>query len=88
VRPLTLVALAREAAAKVIVRPAFEGRPGNPVLWGCSHFARLAALTGDQGGRALFERYPVELLECGDPGIEIDVDTPEALAAARRRLAP
>jgi CTP:molybdopterin cytidylyltransferase MocA len=86
VRPLTLVALAREAEAKVIVRPSFDGRPGNPVLWGCSHFARLAKLTGDQGGRALFERYPVELLECGDPGIEIDVDTAEALEAARGRF--
>jgi CTP:molybdopterin cytidylyltransferase MocA len=86
VRPLTLVALAREAEAKVIVRPTFEGRPGNPVLWGRSHFARLGKLSGDQGGRALFERYPVELLECGDPGIAIDVDTPEALIAARERL--
>lgn len=86
VRPLTLAALAREAAAKIIVRPTCDGRPGNPVLWGCSHFARLSALSGDQGGRALFERYPVELLECGDPGIEIDIDTPEALEAARRRF--
>ena len=86
VRPLTLAALAREGDAKVIVRPTFEGRPGNPVLWGRGHFARLERLTGDQGGRALFERYPVELLECGDPGIEIDVDTPEALEAARAGL--
>ncbi len=86
VRPLTLMALAREEAAKVIVRPTFEGKPGNPVLWGCGHFNRLGQLTGDQGGRALFERYPVELLECGDPGILIDIDTPEALKAARMRL--
>jgi CTP:molybdopterin cytidylyltransferase MocA len=87
VRPLTLAALMREAGAKGIVRPTFEGRPGNPVLWGCSHFARLARLSGDQGGRALFERYPVELLECGDPGIEVDVDTAEALEKARERFA-
>ena len=86
IRPLTLVALAREAAAKVIVRPTSEGKPGNPVLWGCAHFNRLGKLIGDQGGRALFERYPVELLECGDPGILIDIDTPEALASARERL--
>jgi CTP:molybdopterin cytidylyltransferase MocA len=86
IRPLTLVALAREAAAKVIVRPTSDGKPGNPVLWGCAHFNRLGKLIGDQGGRALFERYPVELLECGDPGILIDIDTPEALASARERL--
>jgi molybdenum cofactor cytidylyltransferase len=86
VRPLTLMALAREEAAKVIVRPTFEGRPGNPVLWGKGHFQRLGQLTGDQGGRTLFERYPVELLEVGDPGIAIDIDTQEALAGARERL--
>ena len=86
VRPLTLVALAREADSRIIVRPTCEGRPGNPVLWGRSHFNRLGKLTGDQGGRALFERFPFELLECGDPGIEIDIDTPEALVAARERL--
>ena len=88
VRPLTLMALAREEAAKIIVRPTHEGKPGNPVLWGCGHFNRLGKLTGDQGGRALFERYPVELLECGDPGIAIDIDTQEALTAARRWLQP
>ena len=86
VRPLTLVALVREAAAKIIVRPTCDGKPGNPVLWGCAHFNRLGQLSGDQGGRALFERYPVELLECGDPGIHIDIDTPEALAEARKRF--
>lgn len=86
IRPLTLMALAREAAAKVIVRPTCGGKPGNPVLWGCAHFNRLGKLTGDQGGRTLFERYPVELLECGDPGIHIDIDTPESMASARALL--
>ncbi len=85
VRPLTLAALSREADSKLIIRPTCDGKPGNPVLWGCRHFARLGALTGDQGGRALFERYPAELLECGDPGIFIDIDTQEALAEARAR---
>lgn len=86
VRPLTLAALARMVTGDAIIRPCFEGRPGNPVLWGRSHFARLRELTGDRGGRALFDLYPVETLDCGDPGVEIDIDTPEALAEARRRL--
>lgn len=86
IRPLTLAALVREADSRIIVRPTFEGRPGNPVLWGRSHFNRLGKLTGDEGGRALFQRYPFELLECGDPGIAFDIDTPEGLAMARERL--
>lgn len=86
VKPATLATLAREADAQAIVRPCWEGRAGNPVVWGRSHFAAMAALSGDQGGRALLNRHPVELLECGDPGVLVDVDTPEALADARSRL--
>ena len=86
VKPRTLRALGRAGPGAAIVRPTYQGRPGNPVLWGRTHFAALAALAGDQGGRALLERHPVDLLECGDPGIEIDIDTPEALAEARGRF--
>jgi len=86
VKPATLAALAREADPRAIVRPCWRGQPGNPVLWGREHFAGLAALTGDQGGRALLDRHAVQLLECGDPGVVIDIDTPEALAQARARL--
>ncbi|ATE64968.1 nucleotidyltransferase family protein [Rhizorhabdus dicambivorans] len=85
VRPDTLAMLAGRAMPNAIVRPAFGGEPGNPVLWGREHFPALARLTGDQGGRALLRALPVQLLECGDPGVLIDVDTPEALAEARRR---
>ncbi len=86
IKPTTLAALAREAASDAIVRPSFEGKIGNPVLWGRDHFEKLGTLTGDQGGRALFELHPVTQLECRDPGIIIDIDTPEALEAARTRL--
>lgn len=86
VRPVTLTALAREAAANIVVRPRFEGRPGNPVLWGRKYFNRLERLTGDEGGRAVLGDAMVEFLDCDDPGIVFDVDTPEALAEARARL--
>jgi len=85
VKPQTLAALAREAGASAVVRPSYEGRPGNPVLWGRDYFSELAALRGDHGGRDLLKRHPPALLECGDPGIAIDIDTPEALAEARIR---
>lgn len=87
VRASTLIALAQRASADAIVRPCYQQRPGNPVLWGRDHFGQLAGLTGDHGGRALFARHPATLLDCDDPGVEIDVDTPEALERARRLVA-
>lgn len=85
VRPATLQALAAAAAPGAILRPAFEGRPGNPVLWGRDHFAALGSLTGDRGGRDILVRQPASLLACDDPGVLVDIDTPEALAEARAR---
>lgn len=87
VLPLSLMALARDARPDSVIRPAYAGEPGNPVLWGRNHFARLEALTGDKGGRDLFASLPVEQMELADPGLTMDVDTPEALEKARRWLA-
>jgi molybdenum cofactor cytidylyltransferase len=62
-------------------------RHGNPVIWPRRLFAELAALTGDQGGRALIksagdalERVPVH-----GPAAAIDIDTPGQLAAYVRQ---
>jgi molybdenum cofactor cytidylyltransferase len=68
-----------------IVVPTCARKRGNPVLWGRRHFAAIGELTGDVGARALIERHPdqVRLLALDDPAILVDVDTPEALAAAR-----
>ena len=86
VSPATLIALARRATARAVIRPRFEGRPGNPVLWARAYFNLLKQLTGDEGGRGALGDARVEFLDCDDPGIAIDIDTPEALAEARRRL--
>lgn len=87
VRPTTLAALAHAAARDAVIRPSYGGCPGNPLSWGCGFFAELAALTGDRGGRSLLERHGATLIACDDPGILFDVDTPDALAEARRRFA-
>lgn len=87
VRPQTLQALTTKATPDGIVRPSFDGKPGNPVLWGRSHFAALAALHGDRGGRDIMVAHPPVLIACDDPGVLIDIDTPEALAEARRNRA-
>ena len=84
IRPELLKALAAEAAPDAILIPSFAGRRGNPVLWGKAHFAGLAALQGDKGGRALFVDRPVRELPWQDDGIFADVDTPEMLATLTR----
>lgn len=86
VRPGTLAMLANRAAPDGIVRPRFDSRPGNPVLWGRQFFAALARSTGDTGGRALLEHHEPQWLDCDDPGVLYDIDTPGALAEARARL--
>ncbi len=69
-----------------IVVPTCERQRGNPVLWARRHFGAIAGLRGDVGARALIERHAdqVRLVALDDPAILLDVDTPEALAAARR----
>jgi len=56
--------------------PQYDGQRGNPVLWGRSAFSDLSALTGDQGGRQLFQKYEtvIEDVCVEDPGILRDID--------------
>jgi molybdenum cofactor cytidylyltransferase len=63
-----------------IVRPRYGGQPGNPVLWSESLFRELVEQTGDQGGRALLQKYRDEItwLDLPDAALQTDVDTPEA----------
>ncbi len=84
VRPATYAALAAAAdSPDVVVVPVAGGRRGNPVAWGRAHWPRLLALTGDRGARALLDTVEVTEVAVDDPGIFADIDTPEALAAAR-----
>lgn len=63
--------------------PVHRGRRGNPVLWPRTQFARLAALTGDAGGRAALAADPA--LACEVPveseAVLLDADTPQGLSA-------
>lgn len=64
-----------------IVIPVFNGKRGNPVLLGRTHFPALAELRGDRGARELFPEHPERVREAAaGPGVLADVDTPEALA--------
>ena len=54
-----------------------EEHRANPVLFDRSTFPELLKLTGDIGGRALFDRYKVEYLPWHDESLLLDVDRPE-----------
>ncbi len=48
--------------------------------------AELGALSGDAGASGLLSMHGVELIDCDDPGVIRDIDTPEDLL--RGDLAP
>lgn len=59
---------------------ACDGKRGNPALFDACYFDRLADISGDTGGRQiLLESDNAALVETGDKGVVLDVDTPEAL---------
>jgi molybdenum cofactor cytidylyltransferase len=50
--------------------PARNGRRGNPLLWGRSHFPEMEALTGDRGAKQLLDRHAGNIVE-----VEVATDT-------------
>jgi len=83
VRPETIALLARRIADGAgIAAPVCGGRRGNPVGFGRIHLARLLALEGDQGARALLQAWPVDEVTVGDDGIFRDIDVPHDLPRA------
>ena len=62
-----------------------DGKRGNPVLWDRRYFGEMARITGDVGARHLIGAYGEAVREviADDRRRLVDIDTPEALAAAR-----
>lgn len=59
-----------------ITAPQVEGQRANPVLFDRVTFNDLRRVTGDQGGRGLFSRFPTAWLPWQDSGVTLDIDTP------------
>jgi len=78
-----LIARRNGSDAKILI-PTYEGRRGNPVLLDRSLSEDVQSITGDQGCRAIFGRHTQGILEVPveDPGILVDLDTPEQIARA------
>ena len=69
--------------------PTSQGRRGNPVLLSRALFEAIAELEGDEGARKLLANAgAAQVIEVEAPGdgATLDVDTPDALEAARRAL--
>lgn len=89
IKPATLDALIetfdRERPDAVV--PCHHGHRGNPVLIARALFPSMLRLTGDEGARRILAdgSYRVAACEVRDPGVLLDVDTREALAALAKR---
>jgi len=70
----------------LIAVPVSDGRRGNPVLWSRRFFTELMTLDGDIGARHLIARHAEVVAEVPveGHGAFLDIDTPEALAAAQQ----
>jgi molybdenum cofactor cytidylyltransferase len=81
IRPGTLETLLGRAAEDSIVVPLAAGRRGHPVIFGRRFWPELMALEGDQGARSVLARYREAMIpvDTQDPGVLLDVDTPDAL---------
>jgi molybdenum cofactor cytidylyltransferase len=72
---------------RAICVAARHGKRGNPVLWARRFFPEIMALEGDVGAKHLMTMNDdlVYEVEADDDGPLTDIDTPEALAAARSK---
>ncbi|MBI1262433.1 MAG: NTP transferase domain-containing protein [Rhizobiales bacterium] len=67
--------------------PTFEGKRGNPVLWGASFLDEMRDLKGDVGAKHLIGLHEEDVVEVPMPDDAPlrDIDTAEALADHRKR---
>lgn len=60
-----------------VIAPRVRGQRTNPVLFDRVTFADLGNITGDRGGRAVMEHWPVRFVDMQDEHLLVDIDTPE-----------
>lgn len=84
-----LIAAFSASGGASIVRACDGARRGNPVILPRRAFAEAMTLSGDVGARALIDSggWPVIDVEIG-PAARLDVDTPDAVAAAGGVIKP
>ena len=72
-------------AGALLVAPAYRGKRGHPVGLSARFRAQLEALRGDEGARSVLSlnEGSVTLIDVDDPGVCLDIDTPDDLRRAR-----
>ncbi len=82
-----MIAAFEPKEGRSIIVPVHAGRRGNPVLWDAQLFDEMQAVTGDVGARQVMAAHPEAIVEIDlqTAAIHTDLDTPDALAAARSR---
>ena len=82
-----LIAAFDPAEDRAICVATRNGKHGNPVLFARRFFAEILTIEGDVGAKHLLAQYSESVceVEAADDGPLIDIDTPEALAAYRKR---
>ncbi|HYM32394.1 MAG TPA: molybdopterin-binding/glycosyltransferase family 2 protein [Candidatus Cybelea sp.] len=80
-----LVAAFNPTEGRAIVVPTFGGKRGNPVLWAAKFFPEMKSVAGDVGAKHLIGEHADDVREVpvDDGAVLLDIDTPQALAAAR-----
>lgn len=88
IRPGTLETLLAGATEDSIVVPVADGQRGHPVIFGRHFWSELMDLEGDQGARSVLarSREAVIPVDTQDPGVLLDVDTPDALVTGVKSL--
>ena len=82
-----IIAAFAPGPARIVV-PTNAGKRGNPVLWSRHFFEALARIEGDVGARHLIGANAEAVVEVEiGPAAALDLDTPEAMAAAGGELA-
>ena len=73
-------------SGNLIAVPVSDNRRGNPVLWSRRFFQELMTLDGDIGARHLIAKHGEAVAEVAvdGHGAFLDIDTPQALEAARK----
>jgi molybdenum cofactor cytidylyltransferase len=86
VKPETLLQVAAALDDHAVAYAQHRGRRGHPVAFGAELLSDLLRLTGEEGARRVVARYPATGIEVDDPGVLLDMDTEQDLAALRARV--
>lgn len=83
----TVLSLLKHVRPDRIVIPQHRGRRGHPVIFGRDLFPDLLRAPYSEGARAVVRQDPARIVEVGveDPGVVLDIDTPQELAEARTK---